>query len=175
MLNHPTELLVELPWMTTFRLSEHSPLLTKSALIKGECVGVLNQLGEVVYLDRFTKVIVNNEFRTVLVSLEYIDATVSNCVKECLKGYQATPGQKDSEDEVLLSVDEAAQLLKLSRSSIYKFTSRNEIPFMKKAGTLYFNRMELIDFIKTGKRKTKLEILKENDEHLGKLGAKKGV
>lgn len=61
-----------------------------------------------------------------------------------------------------LNVEEAAEFLDLSKSHIYKLSSRGEIPHYKPTGKrLYFLKEDLIDFLKAGKVKTNREIEKE--------------
>jgi excisionase family DNA binding protein len=52
---------------------------------------------------------------------------------------------KPVEKSDLIDLDEACELLKLSRSSIYKMTAKNEIPFIKRNGSnkLLFSRSRL--------------------------------
>jgi len=63
----------------------------------------------------------------------------------------------------LLTISEAAELLKLSVSTIYSKVSRNEIPAFKVGKRLYFSKEEIILWIKSGKIKTLAEIRKEVD------------
>ncbi|MGQ0826968.1 MAG: helix-turn-helix domain-containing protein [Bacteroidota bacterium] len=62
----------------------------------------------------------------------------------------------------ILSVDEAADFLNLARQTLYGFTSRREIPFMKKGKKLYFKRSELESWLLEGKRKTIKEMQNEH-------------
>lgn len=75
-----------------------------------------------------------------------------------------SPTPPESED--LLTIQQAAELIKLSVHTIYGFVSRSEIPCMKKGKRLYFSKKELNAWIKTGKKKTIAEIENEADEFL---------
>ncbi len=46
-----------------------------------------------------------------------------------------------------LTVQQACQLLNISKSTIYKRTMNSEIPFYKHGKKLIFNRLELINYI----------------------------
>ncbi|MEP6551950.1 MAG: helix-turn-helix domain-containing protein [Ferruginibacter sp.] len=70
------------------------------------------------------------------------------------------------QSEDLLTIQQAADFLRLSITTIYGFTSRNEIPSMKKGKRLYFSKDELTTWIKQGKRMTAAEIESEADVYL---------
>ena len=69
---------------------------------------------------------------------------------------------ENGEDD-LLNVSEAAEFLKISTAALYTKVSRSEIPFSKPGKRLYFNRAELQEWVKNGKRKTAQEIRSELD------------
>lgn len=60
----------------------------------------------------------------------------------------------------LLNIKEAAEFLKVSVAAIYTKVSRQEIPFSKPGKRLYFNRTELKEWVRLGKRKTISELAK---------------
>jgi excisionase family DNA binding protein len=64
-------------------------------------------------------------------------------------------------NEELLTIEGAAELLKLSVATIYTKVCKNEIPVNKQGKRLYFYRAELLDWIKSGRIKTTLEIQQE--------------
>lgn len=72
----------------------------------------------------------------------------------------------NAESDELLSIQQAAEFIKLSVPTVYGFVSRSEIPCMKKGKRLYFSRHELKEWIKTGRKKTITEIASEADEYL---------
>jgi excisionase family DNA binding protein len=61
---------------------------------------------------------------------------------------------KEENENDLLNIEEAAAFLKVSVASLYTKVSRQEIPFSKPGKRLYFNKTELKEWVKTGKRKT---------------------
>ena len=63
--------------------------------------------------------------------------------------------------EEVLNIQEASKLLNLSVSTIYSKVSRREIPVNKQGKRIYFYRHELMQWIKSGRVKTYLEI--QND------------
>jgi excisionase family DNA binding protein len=64
-------------------------------------------------------------------------------------------------NEELLTIEGAAELLKLSVATIYTKVCKNEIPVNKQGKRLYFYRAELLDWIKSGRIKTSAEIQQE--------------
>lgn len=66
----------------------------------------------------------------------------------------------------MLSIQETAELLHLSVSTIYGKVSRREIPFMKRGKRLYFSKSELLEYLKEGRRKTISEIEKDSISQL---------
>ncbi len=63
-------------------------------------------------------------------------------------------------DEIL-NIDEAAKLLGLSKPTVY---ASNSIPKMKKGNRLYFLKSQLVDYLKTGKKKSIIDINNEIDQ-----------
>jgi excisionase family DNA binding protein len=77
---------------------------------------------------------------------------------------------KETESE-LLTIEQAADFLHLSKATIYSKCSRNELPYMKR-GRLYFLRDQLIEYIKAGQHETSQQLAENAHESLGK---RKGV
>ncbi len=68
-----------------------------------------------------------------------------------------------------LTLEETAEYLSLSKSAIYKLTSKKEIPFYNPGGKkLFFNRIELNEWITNGKVKSAFEIEQELDSYLSR-------
>ncbi|MFY9309740.1 MAG: helix-turn-helix domain-containing protein [Bacteroidia bacterium] len=63
------------------------------------------------------------------------------------------------ETDHLLTIQQAAEFLKLTVPTIYGYVSRNEIPFSKKGKRLYFSKQKLMEWGKTGRKKTIAEII----------------
>jgi len=83
---------------------------------------------------------------------------VENIEKLLQKKQEAQP-----ESDQLLTIQQAAEFLKLSVPTIYGLVSRSAIPVSKKTKRLYFSRQELTTYIKEGRRKTVSEIEAEAD------------
>ncbi len=60
--------------------------------------------------------------------------------------------------DALLTVDEAATFLSLSKATIYTLISKGELPVMKRGKRCYFTKGDLLAYIKEGRQKTNAEI-----------------
>lgn len=71
----------------------------------------------------------------------------------------------------LLTIQEASEFLHLSVPTLYGYVSKSIIPVSKQGKRLYFSKMELINWIKTGRKKTISEI--QNDSNIFLKSSKK--
>lgn len=62
------------------------------------------------------------------------------------------------QQDKLLTVKETAELLHLTVPTIYSKVSRKELPVMKRGKRLLFSRLELLAYLKEGRKKTNAEI-----------------
>ena len=78
--------------------------------------------------------------------------------------------------EQLLTIQEAAQFLNLTVPTIYSKVSKRELPVMKRGKRLYFSSIELMEYLKGGKRKSNAELEDEAKAYLSnnKKGLKNG-
>lgn len=106
-------------------------------------------------------------------SLVPLDANqLRACIKETVQEALTEHGADAcSPREEILSIKEAAALLKLSVKTVYLKIQGREIPHYKKSNRLYFLHTELIEWIKTGRQKTKEEIQAEALQHLARKRA----
>ena len=58
----------------------------------------------------------------------------------------------------LFSLHDAAEYLQLAPQTLYGFTSKRKIPFLKKGKKLYFKLTELEKWLETGRKSSKAEI-----------------
>ena len=52
----------------------------------------------------------------------------------------------------LLSISQAAEYLNLAKQTLYGFTSKGEIPYLKRGKKLYFKKSELANWLSEGKK-----------------------
>jgi len=84
-----------------------------------------------------------------------------------LRSNQQTAGNAANEKD-LLTVSEAAEYLTLAVPTIYSMVSRGTLPFMKRSKRIYFSRIELVEFLKAGRRQTTAEMAANADEFIPK-------
>ena len=84
-------------------------------------------------------------------------------IKNLLQEVQGSP------KEVLTS-DEAAAYLGISKSALYKLTMGRKIPFYKSAKLCYFDRQEIIDWMKSNRVATQDELAAKAKEIVKKGG-----
>ena len=77
---------------------------------------------------------------------------------------KSTTQREDQND--LLNTKEAAKFLNLSVPTLYSKVSKKEIPHMKRGKRLYFSKLELTDYIKSGKVFSDKEIDEQADDFL---------
>ena len=87
-------------------------------------------------------------------------------IKNLLQEVQGSP------KEVLTS-DEAAAYLGISKSALYKLTMGRKIPFYKSAKLCYFDRQEIINWMKAHRVATQEELQAQAKEILKKKGGRK--
>lgn len=73
-----------------------------------------------------------------------------------------------SDLEKLLTIQEAAEMLNLTIPTIYSKVSKGELPVMKQGKRLYFSNIELMEYVKAGKRRSNSEIEAEANAYLSK-------
>ncbi len=84
---------------------------------------------------------------------------INDAVK-CAIAEMGTSGQNSLSDGLLLDIEGALEVLKpmnMKRATLYQKTHRREIPHMKKGKFLYFDKNELIAWMRLGKKMTKDE------------------
>lgn len=89
---------------------------------------------------------------------DLITAKIINCTKE------------------VLTSDEAAQYMGISKSYLYKLTMRKEIPHFKPMGKVcYFNRLELQQWLQRNRYETQEELDERTEEYLANANSKGGL
>lgn len=78
--------------------------------------------------------------------------------------------------EKFLTIQEAGEFLNLSVPTLYGKVSKGSIPVMKRGKRLYFSSIELLEYLKQGRRKSNAEIEQEAEAFLSnnKKGLKNG-
>lgn len=75
--------------------------------------------------------------------------------------------EKRSPDKEFLTVDEAAEIMGVSRSHIYRLTSEKRIPFSKPGGKrVMIRRRDFIEWLETNRVKSQNEVQKDIEEFM---------
>jgi len=61
----------------------------------------------------------------------------------------------------LLNISEAGSLLDLSVNTLYKLVQGRKLPYSKKGKRLYFQKDELLAWVREGRKKTEAEVKEE--------------
>ena len=108
------------------------------------------------------------------VPLSKLEPIFKRWIKEAQTEIQPIKVEPTDQPEQLLTIDEVATLLHLTKPTVYSKVSKNEIPGVCKQGKrLYFDRQTIIDWIKQGRKKSNAEIEQEAKAYL--LNNKKGL
>jgi excisionase family DNA binding protein len=70
------------------------------------------------------------------------------------------------EEDKLLKIQEAAEILHLSVPTVYDLVHKSKVPVCKRGNRLYFSKKELTAWIMSGRKKTTSEISADADNYL---------
>lgn len=99
-----------------------------------------------------------------------------NNIETLLLDLQHTPREQGEQPETdeLFTVQDTAKFLSLSVPTVYSLISKGELPVMKRSKRCYFSKVELINYLKQGRKKTLAETAIEADIYLKKKGGNNG-
>jgi excisionase family DNA binding protein len=97
--------------------------------------------------------------QVIVTSKEELEILIKVAIRQALG--EQTENSVEKEHDKILSIQEASVFLNLAKQTLYSFTSKNIIPFLKKGKKLYFRKSDLINWLSEGKQKSKSEILKD--------------
>jgi excisionase family DNA binding protein len=81
--------------------------------------------------------------------------------------------QQPPNENELLTIQEAAEFLKVTVPALYTKVSRHEIPVSKPGKRLYFNKTDLKKWIIASRKKTVVEMRKDAEEQIKMLNKHK--
>lgn len=79
-------------------------------------------------------------------------------------------GKPNEQKEEFLSIDEASEYLGIAKATLYVKVSRREVPSIRRGKRLYFSSLDLSEYLKGGKRKTKDELNQLAESYSNKKG-----
>lgn len=95
---------------------------------------------------------------------DLIDLRLSN-IETLLLDIKHSPREQPDNGE-LLTITQAGEIINLTVPTIYSLVSKKLIPHNKKGKRLYFLKSELLDWIKSGRKKTIAESQANPESHL---------
>ncbi|HVD99038.1 MAG TPA: helix-turn-helix domain-containing protein [Cytophagaceae bacterium] len=99
--------------------------------------------------------------RIIVATEEELVSLIEETVRRVLSEKKQATEQPGNNSSFLLSLKEAAGFLKLAPQTIYGFTSKRVIPFLKRGKKLYFKRADLEQWLEAGKKKSVSELKRE--------------
>jgi len=106
----------------------------------------------------------NNPFNLIDERLSSIENLLHTLTDRQPKSSEANAPQSE-----LLTIEQAAEFLHLSKATMYSKVSRKQIKFMKPSGKrLYFLRESLLEYVKAGRCETAQEMADNAHEYLTK-------
>ena len=99
--------------------------------------------------------------QVVVTSKDELEDLIQNSLR---KVFGEQGNQKQEQDEIF-SVKQAAAFLNLAQQTIYGFTSKREIPFIKRGKKLYFRKSELKSWLMEGKKRSRSQLERELKEN----------
>lgn len=97
---------------------------------------------------------------------EHIDERMDRIESLLIQMLHANKESSYKDLKRILSIDEVAEYLSLSKSCIYGYVNDRKIPVNKREGKLYFIREEIDNWVGEGKMKSKKEIEMEAKDHI---------
>ncbi len=91
-------------------------------------------------------------------TFDQLPAAISLLIREVSSIKLALQSAPPEQADQLLTVDQAAAFLTLAKPTIYAMLSRGELPNLKRGKRVYFQKSDLLNYLKEGRRKTYQEI-----------------
>jgi excisionase family DNA binding protein len=107
------------------------------------------------------------EQRIIVTTETELDTLIQNSIRKVFN--ENNNLKADSHYNDILTLTEACKYLNLAKQTLYGFTSKNEIPFIKRGKKLYFKKSDLEKWLMEGKQLTKDEIIERGFEGLAKI------
>lgn len=91
----------------------------------------------------------------ILTTPSELETLIQRCIRNVINESKMEPPEASKE---LFNIAEAGTYLNLAKQTLYGFTSKNLIPFIKRGKKLYFRKSDLDKWLLQGKQLTKEEI-----------------
>jgi len=116
----------------------------------------------------------NDRSINITVTIHNIDDLFSDIANEVVRKIRVQDEQKQAplspppkDPDKYLTIDEVVDLIRLEKPTIYKLVAKRQIPYSKPPHTkkLLFLKSELIEWLKSGRRKPKVDYEAEAHTH----------
>jgi excisionase family DNA binding protein len=107
----------------------------------------------------------SNQINFSVINPEDLQSLIKQTIQEAISSNKPKQCSQPQTDEIL-TVNEAALFLKVTKPTIYDAVSKGKLPVYKPLKQCYFFKAELIDFVRRSKKKTNAEIDSETDAYL---------
>jgi len=97
---------------------------------------------------------------------ENLEPIIDECITRAMNKYINELRFDEPINNNVLGIKEVAEYLKISKSTVYKFTMEHQIPHYKVGRKAYFRKEEIDQWINKGKVKTREELSAEQDARL---------
>jgi excisionase family DNA binding protein len=92
-----------------------------------------------------------------------LESLINDSVRKAISEQNGITQTKTDNSPQLLTVEQACEFLNLAKQTLYGFTSKRLIPFLKRGKKLYFKKTELEEWVNIGKHKSLDELQKESN------------
>jgi excisionase family DNA binding protein len=97
----------------------------------------------------------NHMIKIIVTTKDELQEIIHESVKSAIT--EQNTQQQSEEPDKMMSLKETAIFLNLAQQTVYGFTSKQQIPFIKKGKKLYFRKSELEKWLLEGNIKNDLE------------------
>ena len=94
-------------------------------------------------------------------TFDQLPAAISQLIRDVNSIKISLAANPPEQNDQLLTVDQAATFLTLAKPTIYAMLSRGELPNMKRGKRCYFQKSDLLEYLKAGRRKTFQQLAEE--------------
>jgi len=122
---------------------------------KGKCI-FINHLHSTFILLADCKLSAMTDIMFLPLRLNELEALIEKSVRKGMA--EQKPSANTGEEELPINIKEASGITGLAIPTLYTKISRRTIPAHRQAGRIYFFKSELLDWIRSGRRKTVNEI-----------------
>jgi hypothetical protein len=100
---------------------------------------------------------------------------IRGIIRDEVTAILSTFQQTKTETDHIGGIELAVEITKLAKATIYSLVSQRKIPHLKQGKQLYFSKFELLNWLRSGRRKTTAEIAAEAENFTPKTKRRKSI